>query len=322
MRDVRKDEWDISKLADPIYFYQPTVDPTPEGGRVHAVQQIQRQKKQAFVRADRRGDDVDQEEWVMRSNDGREFSATPDTLRDRSVMYQRDENTFVLSFISQSLRVVENFHRDSADPEALAKRRNLDMQEARKRIGIASFQDEVVNEKLERKRQEQERIQMDLDTKSDLSDGGGSDGEEGANGLDIEWNDLFDDDDDVPINSEPEDVPEPPTDSEVNEEEEDRNEEEDVHKKVHPVNSDGTPLTPDKIVKRIFEDCVTEDELVSYMSEMGMCKKNDLLSKFRGTGKLKSQRQKEMFMELVQKRLVCKEVDGQKWLVLRRVKKH
>lgn len=321
MRDVRKDEWDISKLADPIYFYQPTVDPTPEGGRVHAVQQIQRQKKQAFVRADRKGDDVDQEDWVMRSNDGREFSATPDTLVDRSIMYQRDENTFVLSFISQSLRVVEHFRHDSADPEALAKRRNLDMQEARKRIGIAGFQEEVINEKLEKKRQEQERIQMDLDTKSDLSDGGGSDGEEGAKGLDIEWDDLFDDDDDKLL-SDPEPESEPSADSEVHEEEEDRNEEEDVQKKVHPVNSDGAPLTAKEIVDRIFEDYVTEDELVSYMSEMGMCKKNDLVRKFRDTGKLKSQRQKEVFLELVQKKLVCKEVDGQKWLVLKRVKKH
>ena len=71
-----------------------------------------------------------------------------------------------------------------------------------------------------------------------------------------------------------------------------------------------------------IEDYVTEDELVSYMSEMGMCKKNDLVRKFRDTGKLKSQRQKEVFLELVQKKLVCKEVDGQKWLVLKRVKKH
>lgn len=317
MRDVRKDEWNISKLADPIYFYQPYVEPTPEGGRVLGAQETRRGKnKYAFVKADRKGGDVDQEEWVMLSSDGKEFSATPDTLRDRAVMYQRDENTFVLSFLSQSLRVVEKFRRDSADPEALARRRNLDLQEARKRMGIASFQEEVIAEKMERKRQEKERVEMNLDANSDHSDGGG--GRDGEDELDIEWEDLFDDDQ---LASDPEPVSEPSMSSDVPlEEEEDHNEEEDAQKKVHPVNRDGTPVTPKDIVDRIFEDYVTEEELVSYMSEVGLCKKGDLNHKFGS--RLKSQKQKERFVELVHKKLIFKEVDGQKWFALRRVKKH
>ena len=129
MRDVRKDVWDISKLELPIYFYQPDVEPSPEGGRVKVVQPEQKKrKKRVLVQADRDDAKPEQQPWVLCSKDGKKYVATPDTLTDRAVMYQQDRG-FTLQFVSNSLRVTEEHRSGIQDVDAARSRQRKEEEE-------------------------------------------------------------------------------------------------------------------------------------------------------------------------------------------------
>jgi hypothetical protein len=106
MRDVRRPEWRIGSLQQPLHLYQPDVQPTPEGGRV----KIEPSKRKRTIRGEfvevRKPPDPEQELWVLVSRDERTYRGTPDTLTNFAVLYQA-AGGYHLQLVDHSIRMFE-----------------------------------------------------------------------------------------------------------------------------------------------------------------------------------------------------------------------
>ena len=315
MRDVLKDEWDISKLELPIYFYQPDVEPSPEGGRVKTVRwQDDRPKKRALHTVTLE-ESPEQQPWVLFTRDGRKYVATPDTLNDRAVLYQQDRG-FTVQLVSGSLRVAEERRGTIQDVDAAASRKRKEDEEIesqRRKIGSSQLVNEIVQEARERKVREAERVKMELDAGSDQDDGAKKSGDDsGVHGVDIETDDGVDKEDD----SEPESID--ISLSSANSEGSDEYDDEEEEKKEEPVKKPvrNTGETAESVLKKIYEDQVKEEELLCYLREMGLVTERDLIAKFRD--RLKTPTQKEAFKKLFKRRCQYHTVgDGVKMIRLK-----
>ena len=315
MRDVRKDVWDISKLELPIYFYQPDVEPSPEGGRVKVVQPEQKKrKKRVLVQADRDDAKPEQQPWVLCSKDGKKYVATPDTLTDRAVMYQQDRG-FTLQFVSNSLRVTEEHRSGIQDVDAARSRQRKEEEELesqRRSIGVDKMINKAIEEEIARRKEEAKRVKMELDAGSDQEQGDKSGDDGGVNGVDVETDDGVDKEENS--DSEPIDLSLSSSDGEVSDDysSEEEEKKEDPGKKT-PKNSGETA---ESVIKRIYEDQVKEEELLYYMREMGLVSEQELIKKFRD--RLKTHTQKEAFKKLFKRRLQYHTVgDGTRMIKLK-----
>jgi hypothetical protein len=106
VRDVRRPEWRIDSLPQPLHLYQPDVQPTPDGGRV----KIQPSKRKRPIRGEfvevRKPPDPEQESWLLAARDERTYRGTPDTLTNFGVLFQT-AGGYRLQLIDHSIRMFE-----------------------------------------------------------------------------------------------------------------------------------------------------------------------------------------------------------------------
>lgn len=348
MRHTLK-EWDIGKLKDPIYFYQPTVKPNSEGGVVKETNTTTRNKrpfydvKKEFIKR------PEDENWMMYTSDGVLFKGSPDTLSSAAVIIPgKDE--FIIQLVNNSIRIKDGKDIDGdIDIDTAVKKLKAD-KENKQRNFKKNFR--FMYDDLEKK--ENERIskakEMRENGDEDIALGGSGDesGGDDAYNLDENAADVddarSDDDEDVgdAIDDMFADMPEDLVEMGISDDEEesvsssdDEDEEGKSGKKKKKkkgdqakaekgsVSSQGenqgqsvANLSTEKIVDDILgPQVLKEDELVRYMMDVGYVTSKELFRKFQD--RLQTPEQRNAFKELAKKRLQTYIDKGMKYFKLK-----
>ncbi|KAK8842806.1 hypothetical protein M9Y10_025672 [Tritrichomonas musculus] len=348
MRHTLK-EWDIGKLKDPIYFYQPTVKPNSEGGVVKETNNATRNKrpfydvKKEFIKR------PEDENWMMYTSDGVLFKGSPDTLSSAAVIIPgKDE--FIIQLVNNSIRIKDGKDIDGdIDIDTVVKRSKAE-KEMKQRNFKKNFR--FMYDDLEKK--ENERIskakEMRENGDEDIALGGSGDesGGDDAYNLDENAADVddarSDDDEDVgdAIDDMFADMPEDLVEMGISDDEEesvsssdDEDEEGKSGKKKKKkkgdqakaekasVSSQGenqgqsvANLSTEKIVDDILgPQVLKEDELVRYMMDVGYVTSKELFRKFQD--RLQTPEQRNAFKDLAKKRLQTYIDKGMKYFKLK-----
>lgn len=351
MRHTLK-EWDIGKLKDPIYFYQPTVRPTSDGGIVKDTYSGPRKNKEFFeVRKEfiKRPDD---ELWMMYTSDGVLFKGHPDTLSSHAIIYP-DKDKFEIQVANNSIRIKDGKDLDqNIDIETVLKRKKQE-EDAKQRAFKNNFR--FMYDAIERKEKQRLSHAKELFENGDediaIGGSGDSDGNDedaykaDENEADVEV-DRSDDDEDIPddldnlfteppeelINAQGSSDEEESQDSyDEDSEGEDGSKKKKKKKKGHnqqtPDQQETTHQNPDQAdrqqsTEQIVDDImgpkvVKEDELVRFMMDVGFVTLKQLWDKFKDRLQA-SDVVKDAFRRLIIKKLQQFTENGIKYVKLKK----
>lgn len=335
MRHTLKD-WDIGKFKAPVYFYQPTVKPTPEGGIVKDTYSGSRKNKEFFEVRKEYIKRPEAENWMMYTSDGTLFKGNVDTLSSTIAIIYPGSDQFIIQTVNNSIRIKDGKDLDSnLDIDTVEKRRK---QEADAKTRDLKNNLGFIYKHMEQKEKERQNQAKELREAGDedIALGGSDDDDKekdedafnnDENGADVE-DARSDDDEDVPDDIENllTDIPEELNEINASSDEEESqssydedSEGEDGPKKkkkkkkghnqpaeqqeaAHGENQDqAKPQSTEKIVDDILGPKVLkEDELVRYIMDVGYATLKQIYQKFKD--RLVTQEQKMAFKNLILKR--------------------
>ncbi|KAH0795987.1 hypothetical protein GPJ56_000055 [Histomonas meleagridis] len=292
---------DISSLKAPLYLYQPDVQPTPEGGIVKEPEPNLRKTKDKFLIVNKDfAKSPDEQSWYLYTSDNRVFKGTPDTFK--GAIITRDEQGFHLSFIDNSIKFSPELNLDAKKGLDIDTIQNNQRRDREHRERMMQSEYKFLLDPIKKDQEERERNKKALakgsDSDADVSDEFDDDDE----GL----GDLFDD---IPEVSDNENLLDSDLSSDNGEEEEKKENKRKAEAEERRRLQAGPQESNEDIVDSIYgPPVIKEDEVVRFIIEIGPVTKDQLLHKFKS--KLKTDKQKIAFKEIVTKRLRIIKIHG------------
>ncbi|EAY00713.1 hypothetical protein TVAG_085470 [Trichomonas vaginalis G3] len=334
-KNTSQPQWMLNQEKQPIYLWQPTVDPGPNGGTVHNEQMYVRKRRTDFKAASRRPDPIpNQEPWALTTGDGTKYTLTCDeSQRTHFAVITPEKGRYVLNLLSDSFVITKDVKEQDADEcERLAEdklKASYDNRKAfnkkyvklleeeakaRKENFIQSLRDENDDEEFEDVDDQSLQNIGDKDVVKEIKKRGRQRAED--DDIDAEV-DFHVDDEEFLQDDVVEDVEEVlgklsesdfETDSEEDGEEEDKK---DKKKKQTPAVT--KPVAEEDIKKIAIEVTgekpIKEEELVRYFMDVGRATLNDINSRFKNQY-LQTEHQRHAFMQLLKKN--CKKITKDK----------
>ena len=345
-RNIRTQDWDLSKEKEPLYLWQPNVEPGPKGGKILDEYTLKRKQKTDFKAVTKRNQlTPNQQNWKLSTGDGTTYTFQCDEGAKRNYyLFTPRAGQFVVRFIDDDFSATKD--TEEQDPEQCEKMMdNYKEQRYQDRKAInrkyAKFLEDEENNRKKAILDEIDNGQLDEDF-VDVDDVERIDDRELRDLVKQRIQSLKEDADvDAPLDRSDDetfaqDADEAKDDlidqEELNalfedgflDEEEDFNEEEDKKKEkkedAKPQEEQLTSEEAEKSIQAVAEQItgpkiIREEEFVRYFLDNGQTTLRDLGRRFQEY--LKTQAQKEAFTKLIKKK--CKAVDkgGQKYFQLK-----
>ena len=296
------ERWNIDELKKfgPIYLYQPDVEPSPEGGQVKA-EKYQSEKKKAYIATRRQYQaKVEQQPFVLVSNDNREFQAESISNSDFAFFVDCKDH-YEMHLVDSTFSISEQ-HKvnertlDAVENEAKIRKKRRDER-------MKAFTPERIETlKLQKK---ERKIEAELESNQANSFGVKTNDDEDDDGLvdvDVERSDDSGPESDFT----PEPVSSPSDDSSDSLEFFEEEEEEPKEKEANEPMADEN-MTTEEIVDVILPDMIKKEEIINFFQDVGLVRYSQIQNRFKA--KLKCEAQQKHFKKLLKDCCVIKKRD-------------
>ena len=323
--NIRKLDWDFGKEKEPIYLWQPNVEPGPNGGKVIEEPTTQRKSKKDFEVQSKRPNPIpNQQDWRLATGNGTTYTLQCDESQKRDyVILTPKSRKFEIYLVGDDFNATKDIpERDADICEHEMEKKISDSLRRRKDIS-SEYVKELEREANERKESVKNQISTGIirinereDDFEDCIDDEMKDyarDEKEDNDIDA---DLERSDDDVMDDEQEDDemidqqelnamLEKGFLDSELDEEEEDKPEKE----KKNVPKPDLPTTEAVKTISEIVEDVagprfIKEEEFVRFFLDNGQVLPRDLQKRFHDL--IKTDKQKEVFKKLIIKN--CKKI--------------